>query len=32
MEGMWLVLLLSVGVALFEVFHKEGTIWRYIDE
>ena len=32
MEGMWLVLLLTVGVALFEVFHKEGTIRRMKDD
>ena len=29
MDGLWLVLLL---IALFETYHKEGTIRRYKDD
>ncbi len=32
MTGLWLVLVLTVGVALFETFHKEGTIRRLKDD
>ncbi len=32
MTGLWLVLLLTVGVALFETFHPEGTIRRMKDD